>query len=134
MSAAVAMERGITVEDRIAGLESDMRYVRSDIAEMKGDIKSLRTELQSFKTDVAKEFGNVRTKPRRPLRKARPVTPTNATGVADYVEVTTTHIAALQVQRDTITVRVAQLNASVALVRTTGGGWTRDQLDRPVLP
>jgi multidrug efflux system outer membrane protein len=56
------------------------------------------------------------------------------TGVADYVEVTTTHIAALQAQRDTITVRVAQLNASVALVRATGGGWTRDQLDRPVLP
>jgi multidrug efflux system outer membrane protein len=55
-------------------------------------------------------------------------------GVADYVEVTTTHTAALQAQRDTITVRVAQLNASVALVRATGGGWTRDQLARPVLP
>lgn len=51
-------------------------------------------------------------------------------GVADYVEVTTTHTAALQEQRDTISVRVAQLTAAVALVRATGGGWTRDQLDR----
>jgi outer membrane protein, multidrug efflux system len=55
-------------------------------------------------------------------------------GVADYVEVTTTHTAALQAQRDTITVRVAQMNASVGLVRATGGGWTRDQIDHPVLP
>jgi NodT family efflux transporter outer membrane factor (OMF) lipoprotein len=55
-------------------------------------------------------------------------------GVADYVEVTTTHTAALNAQRDTITVRVAQMNASVALVRATGGGWTQDQLDHPVLP
>lgn len=45
------------------------------------------------------------------------------TGVADYVEVTTTHTAALQAQRDSIDVRVAQLNAAVALVRATGGGW-----------
>jgi NodT family efflux transporter outer membrane factor (OMF) lipoprotein len=50
-------------------------------------------------------------------------------GVADYIEVTTTHTAALQEQRDTISVRVAQLNAAVALVRATGGGWSRDQLD-----
>ncbi|HEY6927046.1 MAG TPA: efflux transporter outer membrane subunit [Steroidobacteraceae bacterium] len=50
-------------------------------------------------------------------------------GVADYVEVTTTHTAALQEQRDTISARVSQLNAAVALVRATGGGWTRDQID-----
>jgi NodT family efflux transporter outer membrane factor (OMF) lipoprotein len=55
-------------------------------------------------------------------------------GVADYVEVTTTHTAALQAQRDAITVQVAQLNAAVALVRATGGGWTRDQLDHPLTP
>jgi NodT family efflux transporter outer membrane factor (OMF) lipoprotein len=55
-------------------------------------------------------------------------------GVADYVEVTTTHTAALNAQRDTISVRVAQMNASVALVRATGGGWTQDQLDHPVMP
>ncbi|HEX4050485.1 MAG TPA: efflux transporter outer membrane subunit [Steroidobacteraceae bacterium] len=48
------------------------------------------------------------------------------TGVADYIEVTTTHNAALQAQRDTIDVRVAQLNAAVALIRATGGGWTAD--------
>jgi NodT family efflux transporter outer membrane factor (OMF) lipoprotein len=55
-------------------------------------------------------------------------------GVADYVEVTTTHTAALNAQRDTISVRVAQMNASVALVRATGGGWTQDQIDHPVIP
>src|SRR4029077_15707384 len=44
-------------------------------------------------------------------------------GVADYVEVTTTHAAALQAQRDAIAVRVAQFNSTVALVRATGGGW-----------
>ena len=51
-------------------------------------------------------------------------------GVADYVEVTTTHTAALQEQRDAISARVAQLDAAVALVRATGGGWTRDQISR----
>jgi NodT family efflux transporter outer membrane factor (OMF) lipoprotein len=55
-------------------------------------------------------------------------------GVADYVEVTTTHTAALNAQRDTISVRVAQMNASVALVRATGGGWTQEQLDHPAMP
>jgi len=55
-------------------------------------------------------------------------------GVADYVEVTTTHTAALNAQRDTISVRVAQMNAAVALVRATGGGWTQDQLDHPLTP
>jgi NodT family efflux transporter outer membrane factor (OMF) lipoprotein len=49
-------------------------------------------------------------------------------GVADYVEVTTTHTAALQEERDAISARVAQLNAAVALVRATGGGWARDQV------
>jgi outer membrane protein, multidrug efflux system len=49
-------------------------------------------------------------------------------GVADYVEVTTTHAAALQAQRDAIAVRVAQFNSTVALVRATGGGWTASQL------
>jgi outer membrane protein, multidrug efflux system len=54
-------------------------------------------------------------------------------GVADYIEVTTTHTAALNAQRDTIAARVAQMNAAVALVRATGGGWTQDQLDHPAL-
>ena len=54
-------------------------------------------------------------------------------GVADYVEVTTTHAAALQAQRDAISARVAQFNSTVALVRATGGGWTTQnaQLDSP---
>jgi outer membrane protein, multidrug efflux system len=55
-----------------------------------------------------------------------------AGGVADYVEVTTTHTAALQAQRDALTARVAALNAAVALVRATGGGWTRADLSRPI--
>jgi len=54
-------------------------------------------------------------------------------GVADYVEVTTTHAAALQAQRDSIAVRVAQFNATVNLVRATGGGWSQSQLDKPAL-
>jgi outer membrane protein, multidrug efflux system len=49
-------------------------------------------------------------------------------GVADYIEVTTTHTAALQEERDAISARVLQLNAAVALVRATGGGWTRERL------
>jgi outer membrane protein, multidrug efflux system len=53
-----------------------------------------------------------------------------AAGVADYIEVTTTHTAALQAQRDVLTSRVAQLDAAVALVRATGGGWQRAQLER----
>lgn len=57
-----------------------------------------------------------------------------AAGVADYIEVTTTHTAALQAQRDAISVRVAELNAAVALVRATGGGWTTDQINHPALP
>ena len=55
-------------------------------------------------------------------------------GVADYVEVTTTHTAALNAQRDSISARVAQMNAAVALVRATGGGWTQDQIDHPLMP
>jgi NodT family efflux transporter outer membrane factor (OMF) lipoprotein len=51
-------------------------------------------------------------------------------GVADYVEVTTTHTAALQEERDAISARVLELNAAVALVRATGGGWTQDQMAR----
>jgi NodT family efflux transporter outer membrane factor (OMF) lipoprotein len=51
-------------------------------------------------------------------------------GVADYIEVTTTHTAALQAERDTISARVLQLNASVALVRATGGGWTQERISR----
>jgi NodT family efflux transporter outer membrane factor (OMF) lipoprotein len=55
-------------------------------------------------------------------------------GVADYVEVTTTHTAALNAQRDAINTRVALLGTAVALVRATGGGWTRDEIDHPALP
>jgi NodT family efflux transporter outer membrane factor (OMF) lipoprotein len=51
-------------------------------------------------------------------------------GVADYVEVTTTHTAALQEERDAISARVLQLNAAVALVRATGGGWTSDRISK----
>ena len=51
-------------------------------------------------------------------------------GVADYVEVTTTHTAALQEERDAISARVLQLNAAVALVRATGGGWTSERIEQ----
>ena len=49
-------------------------------------------------------------------------------GVADYLEVSTTHTAALQAERDALTARVAQLEAAVALVRATGGGWASDEV------
>jgi len=57
-------------------------------------------------------------------------------GVADYVEVTTTHTAALQAQRAALSARVAELNAAVALVRASGGGWSRTEsaLAGPVMP
>jgi NodT family efflux transporter outer membrane factor (OMF) lipoprotein len=56
-----------------------------------------------------------------------------ASGVADYIEVTTTHTAALQAQRSALDARVRRLNAAVGLVRALGGGWDREQLDRPAL-
>jgi outer membrane protein, multidrug efflux system len=48
-----------------------------------------------------------------------------AAGVADYLELTTTHTAALQAERDALSARVAQFQAAIALVRATGGGWAR---------
>jgi NodT family efflux transporter outer membrane factor (OMF) lipoprotein len=51
-------------------------------------------------------------------------------GVADYVEVTTTHTAALLEERDAISARVLQLNAAVALVRATGGGWNSELISK----
>ncbi len=51
----------MTVEERVANVEADMRHVRSTLADMKGEAKELRTEVHSFKTEVAKEFGSVRT-------------------------------------------------------------------------
>jgi multidrug efflux system outer membrane protein len=57
-----------------------------------------------------------------------------AAGVADYLEVTSTQTAALQAERAALGARVARMNAAVALVRAIGGGWTPEQLDRPVLP
>jgi len=53
-----------------------------------------------------------------------------AAGVADYIEVTTTHTAALQAELAVLIARVDELNAAVSLVRATGGGWTRAQLER----
>jgi TolA-binding protein len=72
---AVAWEvEDMSVEERVAKIESDMGHVRSTLTDVKDDVKSLRGEvqevkgeiqqvrgeLQSFKTDVAKEFGLVR--------------------------------------------------------------------------
>ncbi len=46
-----------------------------------------------------------------------------AAGVADYLEVASTHTAALQAQRAALAARVAEFQATIALVRATGGGW-----------
>jgi len=56
-----------------------------------------------------------------------------ASGVADYLEVTSTQTAALQAQRSALDARVRRLNAAVGLVRALGGGWSREQLDHPAL-
>jgi multidrug efflux system outer membrane protein len=53
-----------------------------------------------------------------------------AAGVADYVEVTTTHTSALLAQRAALATRVARLNATVSLVRATGGGFSRNDLEQ----
>ncbi len=45
-------------------------------------------------------------------------------GVADYLEVSTTHTAALQAEVAALSARVAEFQATIALVRATGGGWT----------
>lgn len=54
-----------------------------------------------------------------------------AAGVADYIEVTTTHTAALSAQSAELAAQAARLNAAVGLVQALGGGWTADRIDRP---
>jgi predicted RNase H-like nuclease (RuvC/YqgF family) len=67
MNALMKKEDNRSVEDRLASLESDVKYLRNDMTDVKQHIQSLdngiqnvRAELQSFKTEVAKEFGAVR--------------------------------------------------------------------------
>ncbi|MDB5971053.1 MAG: efflux system, outer rane lipoprotein NodT family [Hydrocarboniphaga sp.] len=52
-----------------------------------------------------------------------------ASGVASYLEVTTTQTAALSAQRAALDARVRRVTAAVQLVRALGGGWSRDQLE-----
>jgi NodT family efflux transporter outer membrane factor (OMF) lipoprotein len=47
-------------------------------------------------------------------------------GVADYLEVSTTHTAAVQAQVAALSARVSEFQAAIALVRATGGGWASD--------
>ena len=58
-----------------------------------------------------------------------------AAGVADYIEVTTTHTAALAAQSAALATQAARLNAAVALVQALGGGWTASpaHLNSPTL-
>jgi len=68
MNALMKKEDNMSVEDRLASLESDVKYLRNDMTDVKQHIQSLdngiqnvRADLQSFKTEAAKEFGAVRT-------------------------------------------------------------------------
>jgi NodT family efflux transporter outer membrane factor (OMF) lipoprotein len=56
-----------------------------------------------------------------------------AAGVADYIEVTTTHTAALSAESAALAAQAARLNAAVALVQALGGGWTNDRMNQPHL-
>ena len=63
MSALMKKEDNMSVEDRLASLESDVKYLRSDMTNVKQHIQSLdngiqnvRGDLQSFKTEVAKSL------------------------------------------------------------------------------
>ena len=58
-----------------------------------------------------------------------------AAGVADFIEVTTTHTAALAAQSAALATQAARLNAAVALVQALGGGWTAtpDHMNSPTL-
>ena len=56
-----------------------------------------------------------------------------AAGVADFIEVTTTHTAALSAESAALSAQAARLNAAVALVQALGGGWTNDLMDKPTL-
>jgi multidrug efflux system outer membrane protein len=58
-----------------------------------------------------------------------------AAGVADYIEVTTTHTAALSAESAALAAQAARLNAAVSLVQALGGGWTATpaQLNSPTL-
>jgi predicted nucleic acid-binding Zn-ribbon protein len=60
-------EEGMSVEERLAGLESEVKHVRDDITDLKRGVRSLekqvqefRGDLHSFRTDVAKEFAAVK--------------------------------------------------------------------------
>jgi predicted nucleic acid-binding Zn-ribbon protein len=60
MNALMKKEDPMSVEDRLASLESDVKYLRNDMTDVKQHVRSLDNSLQSFKTEVAKEFGAVR--------------------------------------------------------------------------
>lgn len=45
-------------------------------------------------------------------------------GAASYLEVATSQVLALQIQRDLLDLNTSQLRASVQLIRALGGGWS----------
>jgi uncharacterized coiled-coil DUF342 family protein len=78
MKAAGAREIGMSSEERLAQIESDMGHVlstlvelrksttgeikevRAEVHELRGELHELRADLDSFKTETAREFGFVR--------------------------------------------------------------------------
>ena len=51
----------MSVEERVAHIESDMGHVRSTLAEVKSDTKFLRGETAALRADMEKGFGELRT-------------------------------------------------------------------------
>ena len=61
MNALMKKEDPMSVEERLASLESDVKYLRKDVTDLQQHIQSLDNGIQNFRTEVTKEFGAVRT-------------------------------------------------------------------------
>jgi predicted nucleic acid-binding Zn-ribbon protein len=66
----------MSLDDRVAKMESDLKHVQEDVAELKTDVreirhevKDLRTEFSGFRVEVTREFGALRTELRTSVQQ-----------------------------------------------------------------